>query len=164
MKNTIRVFGIIALVAVIGFSMASCGPEEDSSPIPVVIQGTTSDGWRYYGYEGEGSFRIDGYEGSETNITIPSQIVGVPVKYIGNYAFENKNLTGVTIPDSITQIGDRAFTLNPLTSITIGASVQMTATSFPAGPTYSFMAVYTVAGRVAGTYARGLTTDWSKSY
>jgi hypothetical protein len=30
MKNTIKVFGIIAIVAVIGFSIAACGEEEES--------------------------------------------------------------------------------------------------------------------------------------
>ena len=34
MKNTIKVFGIIALVAVIGFAMAACKNDPDYSPDP----------------------------------------------------------------------------------------------------------------------------------
>jgi hypothetical protein len=32
MKKTIRIFGIIALVAVIGFTMAACEPEPSDPP------------------------------------------------------------------------------------------------------------------------------------
>jgi uncharacterized protein (DUF2147 family) len=32
MKNTIKVFGIIAIVAVIGFTMTACPPDDDEGP------------------------------------------------------------------------------------------------------------------------------------
>ena len=83
-------------------------------------------------YIGGGSYIGGGYS---HNITIPSSINGKPVttiadgKYheggIYNYSgvFAEKNLTSVTIPDSVTSIGIGAFALNDLTSVTIPGSV-----------------------------------------
>ena len=55
-----------------------------------------------------------------TGVTIPNSVTS-----IGNYAFYNNNLTGVTIPNSVTHIGDYAFDTNQLTSITIPNSVTI---------------------------------------
>jgi TolB-like protein len=71
-------------------------------------------------YEGIG---IAGYRGSTRDPVIPSRMFQWPVRYIGNRAFNQKGLTGVTIPDGITSIGDYAFTENSLTSIVIPDSV-----------------------------------------
>ena len=49
--------------------------------------------------------------------------LGNHVKSIGNYAFENNDLTSVTIPDSVETIGGWAFSGNKLTSITVGNGV-----------------------------------------
>jgi len=51
-------------------------------------------------------------------ITIPSSVI-----QIGNYAFSGNVLSSVTIPDSVTSIGERAFNNNRLTSVFIGKSV-----------------------------------------
>src|SRR5699024_10331688 len=42
---------------------------------------------------------------------------------IGDFAFNINNLASVTIPSGVTSIGIFAFTFNPLTSVTIPASV-----------------------------------------
>ncbi len=62
---------------------------------------------------------------SATTVEIPDEINGLPVVGIKENAFENRsNLTSVTIPDSVTSIGDRAFNVcSGLTSVTIGNSV-----------------------------------------
>ena len=59
----------------------------------------------------------------DTSVVIPSSINGVPVTTIGNYAFSLNNLTSVTIPNSVTTIGGGAFYSNNLTSVVIPDSV-----------------------------------------
>ena len=71
---------------------------------------------------------ITGYTGSGGAVTIPSSIlvngVRLPVTSIGAYAFDGcTSLTRVTIPNSVTSIGDHAFTGSGLTRITIGTNV-----------------------------------------
>ena len=56
-----------------------------------------------------GSITITGYTGSNSVIVIPDTTNGYPVTSIGDNAFDSPNLTSVTIPGSITSIGDYAF-------------------------------------------------------
>jgi hypothetical protein len=69
------------------------------------------------------SVTITDYTGKSTDVQIPSEIRGLPVTEIGNRAFLRKNLTSVTIPDSVISIGGSAFNYNKLTSVTIPDSV-----------------------------------------
>ena len=49
-------------------------------------------------------------DGSDTELVIPRRFMGLPVTEIGWIAFfECSNLTSITIPDSVTSIGDYAF-------------------------------------------------------
>ena len=74
---------------------------------------------------------ITKYLGSEKNVTIPSEIDGLPVVSIGYWAFSVNQLTSVSIPDSVTSIGNQAFLNNQLTEITIPGSVtHIGATAF----------------------------------
>jgi len=66
---------------------------------------------------------IIGYTGKDTYIRIPPQIKKRSVISIGNYAFKNKQLNSVIIPDSVTSIGDEAFRNNQQTIVTIPNSV-----------------------------------------
>jgi hypothetical protein len=66
-----------------------------------------------------GEITITGYVGTTTDVRIPSQIDGLPVTKIGVEAFMGKNLTSVTIPDSVTYISNWAFQNNQLTSVTL---------------------------------------------
>jgi len=65
---------------------------------------------------------ITGYMGGP-EVNIPSSYNGKPVTEIGLSAFSHKQLTSVTIPNSVTSIGLWAFEHNQLTSVTIPNSV-----------------------------------------
>jgi len=72
-----------------------------------------------------GAITITRYIGSGGAVVIPDTTNGYPVVSIGANAFLNasSNMTSVTIPNSITSIGDRAFyTCYRLTSVTIPTS------------------------------------------
>jgi len=69
---------------------------------------------------------ITGYNGSGGDIIIPSQINGLPVVAIGVQAFRgNTSITGVTIPDSVSDIESGAFyDCKNLASVTFGNGVK----------------------------------------
>ena len=46
---------------------------------------------------------------STSDIVIPADLNGLPVRAIGELAFQYANISSITIPDSITSIGQRAF-------------------------------------------------------
>ena len=65
----------------------------------------------------ESSFEFDSstgtitkYIGNETDVVIPDKIGGVVVTTIGNYAFAHcRELTSITIPNSVISIGSYTF-------------------------------------------------------
>jgi hypothetical protein len=70
-----------------------------------------------------GEIEIANYKGSSRNVVIPSKMGQWPVTSIGSSAFEDNELTSVTIPNSVTSIGSSAFEDSELTSVTIPNSV-----------------------------------------
>jgi BspA type Leucine rich repeat region (6 copies) len=81
--------------------------------LPAVAQAqnaysTNADGSIYtYSTNADGSANIVAYAGPPWVVTIPTHINGLTVTSIGLDAFNNlTNLTSVTIPDSVTSIGD----------------------------------------------------------
>jgi len=73
-----------------------------------------------------GTITITGYTGSGGAVTIPATINGLPVTSIGYDAFyEHSYLTSVTMPDSVTNIGDWAFADTSLTNVAIGNSITL---------------------------------------
>ena len=67
---------------------------------------------------------ITKYVESDTVVVIPSKINGVTVETIDHAAFERSAVTSVTIPDSVTFIGEAAFAhCSNLTNISIPNSV-----------------------------------------
>ena len=62
-----------------------------------------------------GAVTITGYTGSGGGVAIPDTINGYPVTTIGDGAFAGSALTSVTIPNSVTSIGQQAF--NQCTSL-----------------------------------------------
>jgi hypothetical protein len=71
-----------------------------------------------------GAVSITDYVGVDDVVTIPSTIEGLPVVSIRGQAFSHTDVTSVTIPNSVTIIGDDAFNgCDRLTSVAIGSSV-----------------------------------------
>lgn len=88
----------------------------------------TTDGFEWR--ENSGMATITGYTGTDSVINIPGTVANndgtdLPVVSIGSNAFDGKNITAVTIPESVQYIGMRAFyECTGLTAITIPAAVQ----------------------------------------
>jgi len=74
-------------------------------------------------FKTDGKGTITAYTGTEKNVVIPAKIGSETITIIGEKAFYNKGLTGVTIPDSVKGIGESAFYSNQLTSVSIPDSV-----------------------------------------
>jgi hypothetical protein len=90
---------------------------------------------------------VIGYNGGDKRVVIPERLYDLPVTGIGTRAFENRGLSGVTIPGSVTSIGWAAFAGNHLTAVTIPGSVTaigeyafhgnpLTAVTIPRSVTY----------------------------
>src|SRR5882672_1134231 len=74
-----------------------------------------------------GTITITAYTGPGGDVTIPGTTNGLPVTSIGTNAFENftsSSVTSVTVPDSVTNIGDRAFeNCQNMTNFMLGGGV-----------------------------------------
>jgi len=71
-----------------------------------------------------GSITIIGYTGSGGAVSIPSTITGLPVSRIADFAFQNCYMTSVTIPSSVTYLGNFAFRYDSaLTNVIIPSSI-----------------------------------------
>jgi len=108
MKNSIKVLGFIAMIAVISVG-AFAQQYEDGGNFQVARQGN--------------GIKITGYVGTNMVVNIPPTIQGLPVTVIGEYAFEARGFTSITMPDSVTIIEEGAFSSTWITSITIPANV-----------------------------------------
>jgi hypothetical protein len=78
-----------------------------------------------YTYEtNNGAIAITSYIGTNNVVSIPDTINGLPVTSIEDGAFNGSSLTSVTIPDSVTRIGNYVFeSCSSLTTVTIGHGV-----------------------------------------
>lgn len=64
------------------------------------------------------------YNGTDTDITIPSEINGEPVWYLGGSLFEGSDITSVTIPEGVKSIGRNTFYgCDKLTSATLPSTL-----------------------------------------
>jgi uncharacterized repeat protein (TIGR02543 family) len=75
--------------------------------------------------EQDGKLTITDYYGPEGDVVIPDSIDGKTVAVIGTGAFGGRNVTSVTVPDSVTEIGQSAFVgCAKLKTVHLGANVQ----------------------------------------
>ena len=79
----------------------------DTSPDPIPNHGTSGI---IYKQSDDGTYcYIDGYIGDETEVTIPSVYMGLPITVISEEAFADTDITAIIIPESITKIDANAF-------------------------------------------------------
>jgi len=84
-----------------------------------IIGAFITDFLTYRVYDNSVTIR-DCSENASGTLVIPSSYKGKPVTKIGDYAFAYcTSLTSVTIPDSVTSIGEGAFALTDLTEVVI---------------------------------------------
>jgi hypothetical protein len=71
-----------------------------------------------------GTIQITRYDGTNNAVVVPSSINGLPVTSIAQWTFTCRNVTSVSLPESITNIGDAAFESSLyLTNLTIPSAV-----------------------------------------
>ena len=111
-----------------------------------------------------GNLTITGYTGPAGVLSIPPTHNGNRVIAIGREAFRNRNITSITIPDSVRSIGLNAFANNPITSVTIGANVTLNFSGNVGilGQNTGFNGAYANNNSRAGTYTRSSAgvTEW----
>ena len=73
---------------------------------------------------GDSEAEITGYDGTDPEVVIPGTINGRTVTRIGDWAFREKGFTGVTIPDSVKEIGNEAFAANELAGVVLGNGIE----------------------------------------
>ncbi|AOM81739.1 leucine-rich repeat protein [Salisediminibacterium beveridgei] len=113
--------------------------DNQTDPEYVIIEGYTSSTAEVYAGEnghtfeailefewednGDGTVTITDYTGSNTDVEIPEQLDEKDVTVIGDYAFSDKGLAEVAIPDTVEEIKEFAFSANQLTSVDLPDSV-----------------------------------------
>ena len=114
---------VVWVIVMLLFGMA-IGAQAESAEDTIFSSGD----WRYR-VRSDGSLEIVEWNGDKSELVIPATIDGKKVAAIGDGAFyapyyDHYGLTSVTIPDSVTSIGDIAFYgCENLTSITIPNSI-----------------------------------------
>ena len=120
----------------ISFSIAMIMTLSSLSVVPVVTNaaeisadssvGYNENGFTYYIDFYDSTARIVDYNGTSTDLVIPSTLGGSKVVCIGSSAFKNNtNLTSVTIPDTVTTIENRAFSgCSNIKKLTLGKNVS----------------------------------------
>lgn len=118
------------------FSVTGCGNDDGSESSvdlsniasAMVTEGTTEAVATDYAYimNEDGTIAISGYNGTETDLEVPSTIDGYVVTAIGDHAFEaNWDLKSVTLPEGITVIGESAFSdCGSLTAVVMPETVK----------------------------------------
>lgn len=96
MKRSLMATILLVAIFAISFSL----------PVNAVVLSSKEYSMYFY----HNGVAIDAYTGGDTVVEIPAQYKGKKVYLIDDYAFSNnKNIISVSIPDSVTKLGDRVF-------------------------------------------------------
>jgi len=115
-----KIFPILTSVCIVIFLtlLTSCnaGAGKNDSPTKGLVYQVSENG--------EFCF-VTGYEGSETDIVIPSEYEGLPVQSISGSAFKDSAITSVRLPDSVTGIYYQCFSgCTSLKKIEFGTGIK----------------------------------------
>lgn len=112
---------VFAMLAAVTFVFCSCGDDSAEETNPE----TGSEGLTYSLSDDGESYVCDGLgEATDKALIVGSKHEGLPVTAIGDWAFYGGEFTSVTIPESVTAIGNGAFaTCNYITEITLPEGV-----------------------------------------
>lgn len=124
MSNNRKILSVI-LALILVLSVFGIVPFSVNAGKADVTATAYTEGDFLYGLDGGNNASISFYIGKGGNVTIPSTLGGYPVTKIEKEAFCNsRDLTSITIPDTVTTIDNRAFVeCSGLTGITIPKSV-----------------------------------------
>ena len=121
---------------------------------PILDQVVSKSDYEYE--ERDGYIIITRYVGTQTELTLPSEIGGLPVYEIGDYAFKDCSVESVTIPSSVKKIGWFAFSgCSRLESVSIPSSIS----SIGYGAFDSCATSLTVVCE-GGSYAESFAQSW----
>jgi len=148
---------IVVLFLVLSFLPASfllyAQEYDDENDFHVV---RTSDG---------NSVIITGYKGAKQVVSIPPLIRQLPVSAIGVEVFKRKNLTSISIPNSVTTIESQAFEDNQLTSIDLPNSLTSIGLyAFSGNQLTNLIIPNSVINIGAGAFSQNLLTNLTISH
>lgn len=90
--------------------------------VPFTAGAVTSGDYEYKLLE-DNTIAITRYNGSETDVIVPTEIDGYKVSTVGGGAYINNVFESITIPDGITRINEYSFFFSTITKISISESV-----------------------------------------
>ena len=104
-------FAAFFMILSLCFHVDNVSAQEIEDTLTTNVRGKGVFGfWQYSEYDYGSKIRINEYTGAESNIVIPAAIAGKPVMQIDSEVFEgNENLISITIPPSVTYIGEYCF-------------------------------------------------------
>jgi len=160
MKKTNKLFGIIVMIAIIGFSVVTCSAKNEGggsgsgeAPRSSEKANPASD-FKYDLTEDGQGIKITGYTGGPGRVVVPSKIEDYPVLEIGDGVFdgstatftaygtrpvdidigskpnERAGITDIVIPNTVRKIGSSAFANTAITRFDMPDSVTKVEFSF----------------------------------
>lgn len=150
-KHNRIIAGVMALsIAFVGGAIIGQG--YNISPALMTANAVEKYGDLTYVVNDDNTITITGCNTTATEVDIPSKINGIPVTIIGERAFALcKNLTSITIPNSVVSFDEFAFNSSGLTSIEIPNSVTSIGLNVFAG--CSNLVSITIPDNITNIYA-----------